>query len=83
MPIVQYFAPGICPPQLEETGRLYRLGLREVIELLMQRALAEKDHAVGAAGGGGVHQVLVAARDQVADGEIAAAIARRFTDARE
>ena len=59
------------------------LGSRQSIEFLVQRALPQEDHAVCTAGGGGVHQVFVVSRRQVADREVAAAIARGLTDAGE
>src|SRR5689334_14805547 len=60
-----------------------RVGLREAVELVVQDALAEEDHAVRATRRRGVHEIVVVSWRQVAHGEIAAAIACGFTDARE
>src|SRR5688500_19733678 len=58
------------------------IGLRELIELVVQCALTEKDHAIRATGRRRMDEAFVAGGSQVADREIAAPIARGLADAR-
>jgi hypothetical protein len=46
-----------------------------ITAIALRGSLPQEDHAVGAAGGGGMHQVFVVSWSQMADSEIAAAIA--------
>ncbi len=56
------------------------LGLGQAVEGGVQPALAQEDHAVGAAGGHGHREVLEAGRGHVADHQVAAPFTRRLTD---
>ena len=58
------------------------IGLGQPVQTLVQKALAEKDHAVGPR----IHgrrQVIVAGRGEVAEDHVAVALARRLADARQ
>ena len=60
-----------------------RAGVGELIELVVQHRLTEEDDTVGAAGGRRGDEVVEIGRCDVADGEIAAAIAGCLADAGE